>query len=144
MNLNNSYKNFLLIYIPFILFIYSYISNFYFLIISNIKNSIITSNNIKFNVLFLFILFNMAGLLPFSIFLIKWYSIFLFIKLNNLIVIIILMIFKSSFILFICNNILFYSLFLFESKLIKLNHYNNNIFIYLLFPSFLSFIIIII
>nr|ASY95857.1 NADH dehydrogenase subunit 2 [Atta colombica] len=118
---------------------------FLFSLFKMFKNSMII-NNINLNILFLFTLFNMSGMPPFSMFLMKWYSIFLFMKLNNLIVIMIFMMFSSLFMLFIYNNMLFYALFLykFESKLIKLNHSNNNIFIFILFPLLLSFTILLI
>lgn len=112
------------------------------------KNFHIIPLNINFNLIFLFIIFNLAGLPPFSIFLIKWYSIFLFISLNNLLFIIIFIIIRSLFMLFIYNNIVFFSLFLFkiESKLIKINqsNLNYNIYLYFIFPLILSSIILII
>nr|ASY95844.1 NADH dehydrogenase subunit 2 [Atta opaciceps] len=111
------------------------------------KNSMtMMSNNINLNLLFLFILFNVSGMPPFSMFFMKWYSIFLFMKLNNLIMIMIIMMFSSLFMLFIYNNMLFHALFLFkfESKLIKLNYYYNNISMFILLPLSLSLIILMI
>ena len=41
------------------------------------------NNKLNLNLILILILFNIAGLPPFSFFFIKWYSIFIFIKLNK-------------------------------------------------------------
>ena len=106
------------------------------------------NNKLNLNLILILILFNIAGLPPFSFFFIKWYSIFIFIKLNKLFSIILIIIIRSLFILFIYSNILYHSLFLFkfESKLIKpiINKNYNPIYFYLILPLSISIIILII
>lgn len=87
-------------------------------------------NNKNFNVIFLFYIFNLAGLPPFSFFYIKWYSIHLFIINRNIIPIIIILMFRSLIILFIYTNILTTSFFLFKikSKILNLQPTYKNYF----------------
>lgn len=97
--------------------------------------------NISLNLLFLFVIFNVAGLPPFIIFYLKWYSIFLFIKINNLVFILVVIIFRSLFMLYIYVNMLASSLYFYrlEVKLIKFGDFSKvgYLFFYVYFPLLL-------
>lgn len=101
----------------------------------------------KFNLLFIILIFNMAGLPPFSFFYIKWFSIFIFIKSSNLLIIFILIILSSLIILYIYVNIIINSFFInkIKSKLININLHIFNKFTLIYFITlFFSFVILII
>jgi len=108
-----------------------------------------TSRQIKFNLIFIILIFNLAGIPPYSLFYIKWLTIFISIYNSNIFIILIIIILSSLFILYIYINITINSLFLnkFNSKIIKFNISKS---IIILFPKiilcrlFLSIILIII
>lgn len=89
----------------------------------------------KFKYINLLLILNLASLPPLSFFYIKWFRIYLFIFNSNLLIILIIIIFRSLIILFIYTNLLINSLFIFKfsSKIIKFNLLNN--------PKFTPFII---
>nr|AWN56358.1 NADH dehydrogenase subunit 2 [Pheidole oxyops] len=77
----------------------------------------------KFNTLFTILMMNMSGLPPFSFFYMKWYSLFIFLKSSNLLIILMIMMISSLLMLYIYVNmsINFFFLMKFKSKLINLN-----------------------
>jgi len=96
----------------------------YFKIILNI--SYITLNQIKFNLIFIIFIFNLAGIPPYSFFYIKWFRIYISIYNSNLFIILIIIMLRSLFMLYIYTNIIINSIFFykFNSKLIKFNLLN--------------------
>lgn len=104
-------------------------------------------SNFKFNLLFIILIFNISGLPPFSFFYIKWFSIFIFLKSSNILIIFILIIIRSLIILYIYVNIIINSFFFnkIKSKLIKINFpiFNYHTLIYFIALLFSSIILII-
>lgn len=102
---------------------------------------------IKYNLLFITIIFNISGLPPFSFFYIKWFSIFIFFKSSNILIILIIIILSSLTILYIYVNIIINSFFLnkIKSKLIKINLsiFNYHTLIYFISHTLSSIILII-
>lgn len=155
-SINQSSWIILLIYIKNIIWFkyfifYSIISLRLFSIIYFSKISISINyfkSHFKFNLLFITLIFNMAGLPPFSFFYIKWFSIFIFIKSSNILIIFILIIIRSLIILYIYINIIINSFFIIKikSKLINLNFstFNNYTTLTYLATIFFSSIILII
>nr|ADP01822.1 NADH dehydrogenase subunit 2 [Solenopsis invicta] len=74
------------------------------------------------NFLPLIFMFNMAGLPPFSFFLMKWYSIFLFSYSSNYLIILIMLMLSSLIMLYIYTNMMISSIFFFQFKS-KLNNF---------------------
>lgn len=105
-------------------------------------------SHFKFNLLFIILIFTIAGLPPFSFFYIKWFSIFIFIKSSNILIIFILIIIRSLIILYIYINIIINSFFItkIKSKLINLNFsiFNNYLTLTYFITLFFSSIILII
>lgn len=104
-------------------------------------------SNFKFNLLFIILIFNISGLPPFSFFYIKWFSIFIFLKSSNILIIFILIILRSLIILYIYINIIINSFFInkLKSKLINFNVstlYTSTLIYFI--TLFFSFIILII
>lgn len=104
-------------------------------------------SHFKFNLLFIILIFNISGLPPFSFFYIKWFSIFIFLKSSNILIILIIIILRSLIILYIYTNIIINSFFIYKikTKLININLtiFNKLSLIYF-FTLFSSFIILII
>lgn len=83
---------------------------------------------LNFNIITLLFIFNVAGLPPFTLFYLKWYSIFIFLINSNILILLILLIVRSLIILYIYSNIITNSLFLFKIKSKLLNYsFNHNI-----------------
>nr|YP_004021076.1 NADH dehydrogenase subunit 2 [Solenopsis geminata]ADP01783.1 NADH dehydrogenase subunit 2 [Solenopsis geminata] len=76
----------------------------------------------------LIFMFNMAGLPPFSFFLMKWYSIFLFSYSSNQLIILIMLMLSSLIMLYIYTNMMISSVFFFQfkSKLHNFKFFINN------------------
>lgn len=154
-SINQSSWIILLIYIKNIIWFkyfifYSFISLRLFSIILLSKISISINyfkSHFKFNLLFIIIIFNIAGLPPFSFFYIKWFSIFIFLKSSNILIIFILIILRSLIILYIYTNIIINSFFIYKikSKLTNINFpiFNNSTLIYFIGLFFSSLILII-
>jgi len=112
-----------------------------------INTSYLNFYQTNFNIILVLFIFNIAGIPPFSFFYIKWYRIFLFLNNSNLLIIFIIIIFRSLILLYIYTNIIINSIFLFKfkSKIIKFNFKYNYILITIfyrrLFFSSLIFII---
>lgn len=129
---------------------YSFISFILFTIINLYKINISSTSaqpSFKFNVLFITLIFNIAGLPPFSFFYIKWYSIFIFLNRSNILIILLLIIFRSLIILYIYINIIINSFFIsqIKSKLIYFKFsYSLNLYTILFISLFFSSIIFII
>lgn len=129
---------------------YSIISLRLFLIIYLSKISISLNyfkSNFKFNLLFIILIFNISGLPPFSFFYIKWFSIFIFLKSSNILIIFIIIILSSLIILYIYVNIIINSFFInkIRSKLINFNQSIFNFYSLLYFIAlFFSFFLLII
>lgn len=104
-------------------------------------------SSFKFNNLLIILIFNLSGLPPFSFFYIKWYRLFTFLKLSNLLILFILIIIRSLIILYIYVNIIINSFFFnkIQSKLINFNFSSSlnlslTIFITLFFSSIIFII----
>uniref|UniRef100_UPI0030014BE2 NADH dehydrogenase subunit 2 n=1 Tax=Mycetophylax simplex TaxID=341688 RepID=UPI0030014BE2 len=109
------------------------------------KNTNLIYNKLNFfNLWFLTLMFNIAGLPPLSMFFMKWYAIFLFMKSLNLLPILILMMISSLFMMFIYMNMLINSLYFYEmeSKLIKFSPNFMNLTIFNFFLSYFMSIFI--
>lgn len=106
-----------------------------------------SKSQFKFNLLFIILIFNISGLPPFSFFYIKWFSIFIFLKSSNILIIFIIIILSSLIILYIYVNIIINSFFInkIKSKLIKINIpiFNKSTIIYFITLFFSSIILII-
>lgn len=104
-------------------------------------------SHFKFNLLFIILIFNISGLPPFSFFYIKWFSIFIFLKSSEILIILVLMILRSLIMLYIYINIIINSFFInkIKSKLININLpiFNKFTLIYLTALFFSSIILII-
>lgn len=129
---------------------YSIISFRLFSIINLSKISISINyfkSHYKFNLLFIILIFNISGLPPFSFFYIKWFSIFIFLKSSNILIIFIIIILNSLIILYIYVNIIINSFFInkIKSKLININlpTFNSSTLIYFITLFFSSIILII-
>lgn len=154
-SINQSRWIILLIYIKNIIwfkyFIFYSIISFRLFSIIYISKITITSNyfksNFKFNLLFIILIFNISGLPPFSFFYIKWFSIFIFLKSSNILIILIIIILRSLIILYIYVNIIINSFFInkIKSKLINFNIpiFNKSVLIYFITLFFSSIILII-
>nr|YP_010872901.1 NADH dehydrogenase subunit 2 [Pheidole megacephala]WGV34087.1 NADH dehydrogenase subunit 2 [Pheidole megacephala] len=103
-------------------------------------------SNLKFNLLFIIFMFNLSGLPPFSFFYMKWFSLFIFIKSSNMLIIFLLMMLSSLVMLYIYTNMMLNSFFIYKmkSKLINFDLFTPNklTFIYF-FSLFFSSIILI-
>lgn len=153
-SINQSGWIIILIYIKNIIWFKYFI---FYIIISLILFSIIFSFKIflnssfhsssNLNIISIIFIFNLAGIPPFSFFIIKWYSLYLFLINSNLLIILILIIIRRLIILYIYINIIIKSIFLnkFIFKLIPIYPPNNfnNIF-WNLFSLFISLSILII
>lgn len=154
-SINQSRWIILLIYIKNIIWFkyfifYSIISFRLFFIIYLSKISISINyfkSYFKFNLLFIILIFNIAGLPPFSFFYIKWFSIFIFFKSSNILIIFIIIMLSSLIILYIYINIIINSFFIYKikSKIINFNLpiFNNSTLIYFITLFFSSIILII-
>lgn len=154
-SINQSSWIILLIYIKNIIWFkyfifYSIISLrlFYIIYLSKISISLTYfKSHFKFNLLFIILIFNIAGLPPFSFFYIKWFRIFIFLKSSNILIIFIIIILSSLVILYIYINIIINSFFIdkIKSKLINLDFpiFNKSTLIYFITLFFSSIILII-
>jgi len=119
---------------------------YYFKIMYNL--SYISINQIKFNLIFIIFIFNLAGIPPYSFFYIKWFRIYISIYNSNLFIILIIIIFRSLLMLYIYINIIINSIFFnkLNSKLIKFNfiYLKNKYSNLILSRLFISIILIII
>lgn len=86
-------------------------------------------NKLNFNFLSIFLIFNLARIPPLSFFIIKWFSIYIFILNSNILFIFILIIFNSFILIYIYINIIYLNIFFYSFKS-KLNYLSNNIIIY--------------
>lgn len=154
-SINQSSWIILLIYLKNIIWFkyfifYSIISFRLFFIIYYSKMTISINyfkSNFKFNLLFISLILNISGLPPFSFFYIKWFSIFTFLKLSNILIIFIIIILSSLIILYIYVNIIINSFFIYKvkSKLVNfiLPTFNISTLIYFTTLFFSSIIIVI-
>nr|AWN56325.1 NADH dehydrogenase subunit 2 [Pheidole flavens] len=154
-SINQSSWMILLIYMKNILWLK------YFLFYSMISLSLMTTfslfkiiltsyyfkSSFKFNNLLIILMFNLSGLPPFSFFYMKWYSLFTFLKLSNLLILFILMMMSSLIMLYIYVNMMINSFFFnkIQSKLINFNFSSSlNLSLTMFITLFFSSIIFII
>nr|UEK75916.1 NADH dehydrogenase subunit 2 [Meranoplus bicolor] len=141
-------KNKMLIWLSYFLF-YSLILMSLIFLIYTFKITF-NSNNIydnkNFNMMFIFFMFSMAGLPPFSFFFMKWYSIFLFINSMNMITIMIMLMLSSLIMLYIYTNMMISSFFLFKIKSKMMMNEKNfiNYFSLMIYSSLMFSLIILI
>nr|YP_010872966.1 NADH dehydrogenase subunit 2 [Pheidole flavigaster]WGV34152.1 NADH dehydrogenase subunit 2 [Pheidole flavigaster] len=101
----------------------------------------------KFNILLIILMFNISGLPPFSFFFIKWFSMFIFMKSSNMLIILMMMMLSSLAMLFIYVNMMITLFFInkLKSKLISFTYPIPNWLTLIYFTSlFLSSLIFII
>lgn len=95
---------------------------FYFIKILKIKKNFNNIYTFKLNIIIILFTLNLARLPPFSFFYIKWYSIFYSIINSNIILILIIIIFRSFLILYIYTNMITNLLFIHKIKS-KIKHF---------------------
>nr|YP_010872940.1 NADH dehydrogenase subunit 2 [Pheidole malinsii]WGV34126.1 NADH dehydrogenase subunit 2 [Pheidole malinsii] len=105
-------------------------------------------SHFSFNLLFIILMFNMSGLPPFSFFYMKWFSMFIFLKSSNMLIILLLMMFSSLMLLYIYVNMMINMFFIskMKSKLINFNTpilAKKSTFLYFMALFFSSIILII-
>lgn len=94
------------------------------------------------NLTLTFLFINIARMPPFSFFIFKWFSIFIFIINSNIKIIIIILIIRSLIILFIYLNIINSLLFSLSRKSKLIYIYSPNIYLLLIINFFISIIIL--
>nr|AWN56155.1 NADH dehydrogenase subunit 2 [Cardiocondyla obscurior] len=109
-------------------------------------NNFLTYNyyQMYLNFLPLIFMFNMAGLPPFSFFIMKWYSIFLFSYSSNYLIILIMLMISSLIMLYIYTNMMISSIFFFQfkSKLYNIKFFTNHFYLLIIYGTlFMSLII---
>lgn len=135
---------YIFIYIIILLIISIYLNYFKFSFNFNIN----FFNKLNFNFLSIFLIFNLARVPPLSFFLIKWFSIYLFLFNSKIFFIFILLIINSFILIYIYINLLSLIIFfyLIKIKFIIINHnnfINKNIYLILFFRFFSSLYFII-
>nr|YP_009905712.1 NADH dehydrogenase subunit 2 [Aphaenogaster famelica]QGW36315.1 NADH dehydrogenase subunit 2 [Aphaenogaster famelica] len=110
----------------------------YYKMIMNFKYMSI--NNSKLNIIPFMLLLNMAGMPPFSFFIMKWYSIYFTLYNSNFFLILIMMMMSSLFMLYIYINMTLYNMFIYKymSKLIFTTTNMPKYFMILMFFSLFS------
>nr|YP_010341301.1 NADH dehydrogenase subunit 2 [Stenamma impar]UNZ99553.1 NADH dehydrogenase subunit 2 [Stenamma impar] len=136
-----------IIWLKYFLF-YMMISLMLFAMISSFKISMNSSLSTPFNLNMMPIIFmlNLAGMPPFSFFLMKWYSLYLILNNSNFLMILILMMISSLIMLYIYINMMIKSMFL-NKFIFKFFIYTPNTLNYIfwnLFSLFMSLAILII
>lgn len=106
------------------------------------------SNKLNFNFLLIFLILNLARIPPLSFFLIKWFSIYIFLFNSQIYFILILIIINSFILIYIYINLLFLIIFFYTIKfkfnIINFNNFiNKNIYLILFFRFFSSLYFII-
>lgn len=120
------FKNlFWLIYIFIYSIILIIISSYFNFLKSSFNFYINFFNKLNFNFSAIFLIFNLARIPPLSFFLIKWFSIYIFIFNSKIFFIFILMIINSFILIYIYLNLLSLIFFFFSLK-IKFNINNSN------------------